>query len=92
MLTSLLNIFFGCGHHKTTFPFTPVGTSTYVACLDCGKEFGYNWKEMRMGSPRERFAASPGTLLTADSQPCKAPVKPAWYRAATAREPVVPRN
>jgi hypothetical protein len=24
---------------------------TYVVCLDCGKEFDYNWKEMRIGSP-----------------------------------------
>jgi len=23
--------------------------STYVVCLDCGKEFDYNWKEMRVG-------------------------------------------
>jgi hypothetical protein len=63
MLRSLLSIFFGCGHHKTTFPFTPLGTSklsattansTYIVCLDCGKEFGYSWKEMRVGSVRER--------------------------------------
>jgi len=20
-------------------------------CLDCGKEFGYNWAEMRIGDP-----------------------------------------
>jgi hypothetical protein len=26
---------------------TPHGT--YVACLDCGKEFAYNWNEMRVG-------------------------------------------
>jgi hypothetical protein len=24
---------------------------TYVACLDCGQEFRYNWKEMRMEEP-----------------------------------------
>jgi hypothetical protein len=22
---------------------------TYVVCLDCGKEFGYNWKDMKVG-------------------------------------------
>ena len=22
---------------------------TYVACLDCGKEFAYDWKSMRIG-------------------------------------------
>jgi predicted transcriptional regulator len=21
---------------------------TYVVCLDCGKEFGYDWREMRV--------------------------------------------
>jgi hypothetical protein len=29
---------------------------TYVACLDCGKEFDYNWKEMRIGSPVDKVA------------------------------------
>jgi hypothetical protein len=22
-----------------------------VVCLDCGKEFDYSWKEMRVGNP-----------------------------------------
>jgi hypothetical protein len=59
MLT-LLNALFGCSHKRTTFPITPSRSSrlsggaprggTYVACLDCGKEFDYNWKEMRVSS------------------------------------------
>jgi phage terminase large subunit GpA-like protein len=57
MITSLLNALFGCSHKRTTFPITPSRRSslsdsarrgTYVACLDCGKEFDYNWKEMRV--------------------------------------------
>jgi hypothetical protein len=24
--------------------------ATYVVCLDCGREFDYNWKEMQMDS------------------------------------------
>ncbi len=24
---------------------------TYVVCLDCGKEFRYDWNEMRLGKP-----------------------------------------
>jgi hypothetical protein len=24
---------------------------TYVVCLDCGKEFDYDWQEMRIGNP-----------------------------------------
>jgi hypothetical protein len=54
---------FGCSHKRTTFPITlrskissgvaPVGAArkaTYVVCLDCGREFDYNWKEMQMDS------------------------------------------
>jgi hypothetical protein len=61
MLISLFNSLFGCSHKRTTFPITPTRKSalpasparmgTYVACLDCGKEFRYNWKEMRIGEP-----------------------------------------
>ena len=60
MLQSLLNTLFGCSHQRTTFPQTPARTSaygapghthkgTYVVCLDCGKEFTYNWDQMRVG-------------------------------------------
>ncbi|MGA2273258.1 MAG: hypothetical protein ABSH00_06865 [Bryobacteraceae bacterium] len=24
---------------------------TYVVCLDCGKEFAYDWRTMRVGNP-----------------------------------------
>ena len=62
MLSTLLNLFMGCPHRRTTFPITPARKtgfapapnqrhSTYVVCLDCGKEFGYNWSEMRIGDP-----------------------------------------
>jgi hypothetical protein len=59
MLQSLLNSLFGCSHQRTTFPLTPARKAaypapvthngTYVVCLDCGKEFAYNWDEMRVG-------------------------------------------
>jgi hypothetical protein len=52
MFSSMLNSLFGCGHQKTTFPLTPGrGGKTYVACLDCGKELDYDWKNMRVGEP-----------------------------------------
>ena len=60
MFNSLLNTIFGCAHNRTTFPITPSRRSkvsegmrngTYIVCLDCGKEFDYNWKEMRIGDP-----------------------------------------
>jgi hypothetical protein len=55
MLRSIFNVLFGCSHQRTTFPLTPGrknGVSrTYVVCLDCGKEFAYNWGDMRIGEP-----------------------------------------
>jgi hypothetical protein len=70
MLQSLINMLFGCSHRKTSFPITPArrgaafsghgaGNGTYVVCLDCGKEFAYNWNEMRVGEPVETPAAQP---------------------------------
>ena len=51
MLQSILNTIFGCSHQSTTFPLTPLRKTngTYVVCLDCGKEFAYDWKTMRIG-------------------------------------------
>ena len=59
MMNMLLNALFGCTHRRTTFPLTPakkIGkgntrNNTYVVCLDCGREFDYNWQEMRIGQP-----------------------------------------
>ena len=65
MLHSMMSSLFGCGHQRTTFPITPrrkyagspvVTGSTYVACLDCGKEFAYDWKSMRIGEPMTQAA------------------------------------
>ena len=43
----------GCSHRRTTFPLTPAGTTrTYIACLDCGREFYYDWRTMRAGAER----------------------------------------
>jgi len=64
MLNSLLNAFFGCSHRRTSFPLTPARragvpqgneetrSKTYVTCLDCGKEFDYDWDQMRVGSAK----------------------------------------
>ena len=29
-------------------------TGTYVACLDCGKEFAYDWQQMKVITSPER--------------------------------------
>jgi hypothetical protein len=49
---------FGCRHKALSFPQTPrrgtkkteaaMQTGCYVVCLNCGEEFGYDWKEMRI--------------------------------------------
>lgn len=60
MINALFNSIFGCSHSRTTFPLTPSRRTqlspevsrqgTYVVCLDCGKEFDYDWKSMRVGN------------------------------------------
>ncbi|HWR16758.1 MAG TPA: hypothetical protein VN577_18170 [Terriglobales bacterium] len=35
-----------------------MATGTYIVCLDCGKEFAYDWKEMRVVSPDLKPAAA----------------------------------
>ena len=64
MLNSVLESLFGCSHRTTTFPLTPTRNmaarsaaatgsrqGAYVVCLDCGREFGYDWHAMRIGDP-----------------------------------------
>lgn len=59
MIDSLFNMLLFCSHRRTTFPLTTCSDvcessttrphkRTYVVCLDCGKEFPYDWKEMRI--------------------------------------------
>jgi len=72
MISSILNAMFGCSHKRTTFPITlrsSVSTgaarkATYVVCLDCGKEFDYNWKKMQMDNVVRTKV--PGTSLEAE--------------------------
>ena len=64
MIAKLVDVFFGCRHARYSFPVTIRGsarrpqaaalTGTYVACLDCGREFPYDWKEMKVITSPER--------------------------------------
>lgn len=70
MIGKLVETLFGCRHSNYSFPVTvrrakrrpqaAALTGTYVVCLDCGKEFAYDWQEMKViMSPehhRERLA------------------------------------
>jgi hypothetical protein len=76
MIDSLFNTLLFCPHRRVSFPMTmrrqphafsssPCGNKTCVICLDCGKEFAYNWEEMRIdaaeplvGFRMQRMAAS----------------------------------
>jgi hypothetical protein len=50
------NFIFRCQHRRTTFPQTQAKAAasdgeTYVVCLDCGKQFAYDWERMRIAEP-----------------------------------------
>jgi len=55
MIDSVLNLLFRCPHKRLTRPVTPIRVDgkphgdTYVVCLDCGKQFAYDLKQMRIG-------------------------------------------
>lgn len=80
MTDSLFNLLFLCPHRKTTFPFTPRRAApvsvtasspgrTYVVCLDCGKEFRYDWKEMRIAPAAMTTGPSLASLMRQALQP-----------------------
>ena len=65
MFAKLVDVFFGCRHTRYSFPVTIRGakahrpeaaalTGTYVACLGCGREFPYDWQEMKVITSPER--------------------------------------
>lgn len=57
MIRGMVNLLFGCRHKRVTRPITPVhkvgqsAGSTYVACLDCGRQLHYDLTAMRIGKP-----------------------------------------
>ncbi len=73
---SLFDFVFGCSHQRCSFPITMKGklrrsaaaavTGTYVVCLDCGKEFPYDWTEMKMvrSEPDSSTARNPITVAS----------------------------
>jgi hypothetical protein len=68
MLASLIDLVFGCWHRNYSFPISvqrgqrrsgaASATGTYVVCLDCGKEFPYDWQRMKV------VAAAPAAANT----------------------------
>jgi predicted transcriptional regulator len=66
MIDSVLNLLFRCSHSRLTRPVTPVEragvpqeqSQSYVVCLECGKQFAYDTREMRIGKPLPASHAS----------------------------------
>ena len=66
MIFNLFDMLFGCWHKNYSFPITAKGskrrspaasvTGTYVVCLDCGKEFPYDWNGMKLVSSAPQVA------------------------------------
>jgi hypothetical protein len=53
MFARVLDSVFGCWHSRYSFPITiretrSAARRTYVVCLDCGKEFPYDWQRMKL--------------------------------------------
>ena len=57
MIVRMLGLLFGCHHRHITRPITPVRKrssepgNTYVACLECGRQFHYDTINMCIGTP-----------------------------------------
>lgn len=57
-MSKFLDLLFGCSHKRRSFPISTkrgqhrsgaaAATGTYVVCLDCGKEFPYDWQQMKI--------------------------------------------
>ena len=78
MFADVFDMLFGCWHRNYSFPITvkkgheayshaTSRTGTYVVCLDCGKEFPYDWDRMKVlsaGSERTQPAPLPAGAVT----------------------------
>lgn len=77
MFARVLDTLFGCWHSNLSFPLTAKSgqrrnaaaslTGTYVVCLDCGREFAYDWHEMKIidGKPKNKNGV--GELVTKEA-------------------------
>jgi hypothetical protein len=74
MVARLFDALFGCRHNRMSFPMTMPSTArprrtqatspveAHVVCLDCGKEFAYDWEHMRRVEDAGE-GAKPGGVL-----------------------------
>src|ERR1017187_6221057 len=82
MISLVANLLFRCPHRRLTRPITPVtkpgvpSGETYVVCLECGKQFYYDWEKMRLGGPVERSEAK-GVIPLDSPKPSRSKFKSA---------------
>lgn len=66
MFERVIRLLFRCSHKRLTLPQTPMAKTgvpagkPYVVCLDCGSQFEYDWKEMRVGERIDRAGLGSG--------------------------------
>lgn len=62
MFQSCVEFFLGCQHKHLSFPVVSqedrerdgAQAQPHVTCLDCGREFWYDWKRMKQTAERPR--------------------------------------
>jgi len=87
MISLVAELLFRCPHRRLTRPITPVGKpgvpsgETYVVCLECGKQFYYDWEKMRLGGPVERSEAK-GVIPLDSPKPSRTKLKYALLGSA----------
>jgi hypothetical protein len=69
VIDTIWNLLFRCQHRRTTFPLTPARpkgadpaekhADMYVVCLDCGKQFVYDWEKMKLDGAVDISGESP---------------------------------
>lgn len=77
MIARFFDSVFGCWHSRYSFPITvrpglrrntaAAATGTYVVCLDCGKEFAYDWHEMKVVEPTTGPTRRAASLATKEA-------------------------
>jgi hypothetical protein len=76
VLTSILRLLFSCRHKHYSFPITVTkhrgaltrsGAGMYVVCLDCARQFPYDWEQMKVVWTPDKPKGAP--------EPQKAPAK-----------------
>lgn len=72
MVGAILNFLFGCRHKRLTRPMTPAHKpgaqhqGAYVACLECGRQFHYDVRNMEIGPPIDATVTDPGFRRESD--------------------------